>query len=1078
MYRLSTTSCLLLIACNGNGGGGGDDLPHPLFGARVITARTAAQDLFNPAIEGSAVTGRIGDVAMANSEIKLIIQAPGRDVGLGPFGGTIIDAGWAGETAETGFDAFGEVTPHFLLGMSPRVEAVKIVEPGSKTTASVVEARGPADLFDFLDAPGIIRVALQAAGPLTPFLLDLVENGIGPFEGPSFYYPDLSADLDIVTRYALEPDVPYVKITTTITNNESETFYAPVGDIIDPRGDLEWFIPASLGTSHGFGETFLSTIDWLGFAGRKISYGYMPERDALTGEPDTFLVFFGGAVLMITGSTDPLDVFLPDPSNIPFLILPPGESGTWTRWFIVGSASLSSVSEAVYELQNADTARVQGVVREESTGVPLPGVRITALEDGAINRPITQFTTDDEGRFGGNLPPGEYGLIAAQAFDFGSDNRPSLLTPIPVTVINGETVEQDLTLKRTGTLRIEIRDLSSDNPVTIPGKVTLVGIDPTPGKSALMDITSDGEVPGVAQVYFLIMDQIVEIEPGEYQVFISHGPEYDLHVERIVIAPGDNGTLQADLTRVVDTTGYLSSDFHLHQLGSFDSQLANEDRVRAFVASGVEVLVPTDHEVISDLSPVIHRLGLQDRVVHMAGLEVTTAAYGHFNAWPLTLDPDSRTGGAINHASMKDVPVEVTGGDRSLPADLDGLTPAQFFEAIEKIHPGTQVLQVNHARSFLLGYFQSVQLDFSRLGTLEETGIDPTQIRMAPGADLFVPGSFTALEIQNEPDLVNFTKLLNDWFALLHLGQRVAGTSVSDSHEKVVRAAGWGRSYVQITNDDPVVLGTISGEELLAFREAFVTAINAQRLVGSTGLFLTAILRDDDPEPSAVAVAGLGETLSTTILGGPIDGTALFDLRIQSPTWAEYDRIMVFVGTPARADPLGTLDLFTPENLTPEIVLDLETLDGFARETVSVGGSERYETNITIPVSSMRDAWVIAVVHGTPGHSGTLYPVVPVTTLTVTEETTLDDLLVPEIPGGARALGFTNPVYLDVDGDGIASPAGQDAILPPVRRQGQARDREMPSILTRKEAGRRILELLHRGENVFEEEGDRRLMTK
>jgi len=47
-----------------------------------------------------------------------------------------------------------------------------------------------------------------------------------------------------------------------------------------------------------------------------------------------------------------------------------------------------------------------------------------------------------------------------------------------------------------------------------------------------------------------------------------------------------------------------------------------------------------------------------------------------------------------------------------------------------------------------------------------------------------------------------------------------------------------------------------------------------------------------------------------------------------------------------------------------------------------------------------------------------------------------------------------------------------------VRRQGQARDREMPSILTRKEAGRRILELLHRGENVFEEEGDRRLMTK
>jgi hypothetical protein len=224
---------------------------------------------------------------------------------------------------------------------------------------------------------------------------------------------------------------------------------------------------------------------------------------------------------------------------------------------------------------------------------------------------------------------------------------------------------------------------------------------------------------------------------------------------------------------------------------------------------------------------------------------------------------------------------------------------------------------------------------------------------------------------------------------------------------------------------------------------------------------LTAVLRDDDPEPSADAAAGLGETLSTTVLGGPIDGTARLDLRVQSPTWAEYDRIMIFLGTAARADPMGALDLSTPEDLGPEIVLDLGVPEGFTRETVRVGGSERYETNVTIPISSASDTWVIAVAHGTPGRSGTLYPVVPDTTLASTEETTLEDYLVPEIPGGVRALGFTNPIYLDVDGDGIATPVGQDAILPSLPTPGRAASIQVPGSLTREDAGRLILDLLH-----------------
>jgi len=91
---------VLLAACSGGGDGVGSEDARSFLGARIITAQTASQDLFDPSLEGSQATGRVGDIVMANSRVKLIIQAPGRDVGLGPHGGTIIDAGLAIEIGQ------------------------------------------------------------------------------------------------------------------------------------------------------------------------------------------------------------------------------------------------------------------------------------------------------------------------------------------------------------------------------------------------------------------------------------------------------------------------------------------------------------------------------------------------------------------------------------------------------------------------------------------------------------------------------------------------------------------------------------------------------------------------------------------------------------------------------------------------------------------------------------------------------------------------------------------------------------------------------------------------------------------
>ncbi|MCA9773828.1 MAG: hypothetical protein KC466_15530, partial [Myxococcales bacterium] len=175
---------------------------------------------------------------------------------------------------------------------------------------------------------------------------------------------------------------------------------------------------------------------------------------------------------------------------------------------------------------------------------------------------------------------------------------------------------------------------------------------------------------------------------------------------------------------------------------------------------------------------------------------------------------------------------------------------------------------------------------------------------------------------------------------------------------------------------------------------------------GAYGLFVTAELRDDDAVPSPEARALSGESLSTTTFGGPFDGSATLRVRVQAPPWAPYDRIDVFVSTPAVNNPAATLQVETPTDLGPTMSFTLAAGD-FVRQEVPVGNSFRYETNLDAPILVDRDAWVIVDARGSPGVSGGMFPV---------------------DPDGERAHGFTNPVYVDTDGNGRYDPDGVGGI--------------------------------------------------
>ena len=102
------------------------------------------------------------------------------------------------------------------------------------------------------------------------------------------------------------------------------------------------------------------------------------------------------------------------------------------------------------------------------------------------------------------------------------------------------------------------------------------------------------------------------------------------------------------LTQVVPTPGWISADFHVHSIKSVDSNMALPTRASSYAVEGVDLVVSTDHNYVTDLAPTIDALKLNDWLASSVGLELTSLEMGHFNGFPLALQP-----GPIQHGSFR-----------------------------------------------------------------------------------------------------------------------------------------------------------------------------------------------------------------------------------------------------------------------------------------------------------------------------------------------------------------------------------------------------------------------------------------
>lgn len=968
----------------------------PTATATVATPRAVARQISDPAdlIGGPLAIGRVGDFLIANDRLRAIVRAPGRAMSFALlYGGNIIDADLVRPPGEPGRDNFGAMTPLINLSLTAHVTEVTVVNDGSDGNPAVLRASGVDDLFDAFDLVNAIKA----------FGFGMVPESTR----------DRDLPIEIVTEYTLGVGDHAIRIETTIHNLGTTDLTTYVGDLLSPSGEDDTFVPGV-----GFGDALLyADLPWIAWPGRGasegVAYGLIPAP--LPGAPLIASGFGQSGILGVLYGQSFLDTLLVQAPGV--FAIPAGERRSFVRYFAVGDGDAGSIGDVRNAIFGVATGTVHGVVT--AGGRPAAGAFVSVAERVGDEVPLAiraAFRTDAGGRYEGTLPPGNYVVITKlEGHPYDSGTSAPIEHPIIVTA--GEATEQDIALPDTARLRVWVRDPQG---TALPAKVTVVGFHPAPEPAAgggtflfRSDVAQEGEeLFGIAAVAFV--DQSgdsgdVLLPPAEYEVVVSRGHEYAIHRERVTLTAGATTTVDAVLARVLDTSGFVAADYHVHLINSFDCAVTRDDRIRTMAAEGVEYFVASDHDFVTDLRPDIERLGLGDHLASVVASEVTTFNLGHFNAWPFERDPASHIGGAIDWGRAGMAP----GEDFPALGSFD-LSPGELFAAMRsRITSGTGggVVQINHINDGSLGLFALAGIDSAAVPPRSFT--PPELIRQNPAITNLYDDGYDTLELWVVGNRSQTSQLrganLGDWFNLLNQGIIKAATADSDTHSTAVVQAGGPRNYVASSTEAP---RDLDDAELAA-------SVREGRLIATNAPFVRVELEGDG---GAVA----GHAVGRPRLVPATAGTATLRIHVESPAWAEFDTIEVFANAETIAMPDRNLHGVEVPRYDAEPTRLLHAGTDFTVRRIAVEpdipGAERLEADVELSLPVETDTWVVVLVRGTDGISRPIWPMNP-QDLEAGSNASLDDLTDGNLgEGGNTALAFTNPLFLDADGDGRFDP--------------------------------------------------------
>jgi hypothetical protein len=1004
---LSLILCFLVTACDGgnnnNSGGGG---PAPTAVAREAAT---AGDL----LQGPLARSALGDFVLENELLRVIIQQPGRNwFGVGTYGGNIIDVARKQEDGSFLPDHLEEFVIGINIENTPNYTDVAVTKAGAVGEPAQICARGPDDLLELVNASSKIR-------------------------GYGFSFPESADDrdlpLEIETCYSLAAGQPYVTMDTRLTNTSSEDVSIWWVEYLNGSGEVEAFQP-----NVGFGEPLFTAVcpaatavpcdsgqcdqcNYLAYSGHDgaagVSYGFIHEV------PGTTSISSDGANLLILGEAL-FDLVGGEPPN--FLIPADGELSL-RRYFAVGDGSASSIADIRNQLNGIHTGELVGTV--VSNGEPLADASVAVFQTVNPNAsPPVLFMaghtrTDSAGNYRMSLPPGGYEVQAnVEGYLFASDK------PAMVSIEKDQTLQQDFALPTPGYLRVNVSATDLDgSAAAVPAKLQVVGFDPSPAPAnnvlgARTGVFGDSADPlpyGITLVHFFDRggdSGRLTLEPGDYQLVVTRGPRYSAYRRDITISSGQTLEIQAELAQVVSTEGFVFGDFHVHSIDSPDAEVTRAERVATYLAEGVDFFTSSDHGMRVDFSDTIAAMDSADLIGTAPSAEITTDDYGHFNSWPVTIDDSKISGGSVDWGRAAQ-----PGMDFPEYASY-GLSPAEIFEQTLQ-DPQENIIQINHMYS----HFSSAGLGINTGLTPPQSTVDPALRRLDPALGNAFDDRFQALEVwigTNGRGGI-FGQFLGqnagDWFNLINQGIVRTGVANSDSHERRTTYLAT-RSQVASAVTDP---GDLAGEA-----ERLAANVAAGKVVGTNAPFMTIKARGRHLASTRDASLSVNGSRQLPLNSG---SAVTVTVNIATAQWAQVDSVDFYLNNqPELTSESGEAARY---GVCPNLTVSAGDPGWTATEVVideDIPGASRTDIEVTITLDTVTtDSWLVAIAHGTDGISAPMFPVVP-EDLDPVSNTTLDDLTDDNIgEGGILAYAFTNPLFIDVDGNGWTPPGVANARCSP-----------------------------------------------
>jgi hypothetical protein len=380
----------------------------------------------------------------------------------------------------------------------------------------------------------------------------------------------------------------------------------------------------------------------------------------------------------------------------------------------------------------------------------------------------------------------------------------------------------------------------------IPCKVAFHGRDGT----ADPNFGPDSAIQGVRNLQYTASGEFrIEIAPGKYDVVISHGPEYDAALQQIEVKRGEETKIQAQLARSVDTTGWLSADFHSHSTPSGDNTASQAGRVLNLLAEHLEFIPCTEHNRIDTYLPHLEHFGALDRVATCSGIELTGSPLplNHQNAFPLDRKPRTQDGGG-----------PLTDVDPVVQIERLAMWDNASDKLVQSNHPN--IPQMVGDRDFDGAPDEGFEKMFGFMDVIE----------VHPPGDIFTPPSSLP---PSDRELGN---VIFHWMQLLNVGYRLPGVVNTDAHWNF-HGSGWLRNYIKSPTDQP------SEAEVMDL----VHAAEHGHIVLTNGPFLevTATAGPEGAEAKRVDVGG--------DIAAP-DGYVNLAIRVQCPNWLDVNRVQVF----------------------------------------------------------------------------------------------------------------------------------------------------------------------------------------